>query len=358
LKQNKKVLILTDLHLGARGASVPVAEYQIAFFEEQIFPELKKRKIHEIVCLGDMFDVRQHTSNKILEMWKSRVFDVMHRDKIKFHIIVGNHDAQSKNTISVNSPKLLLSHYSNVVVHDVPREVDVGVNRFLFSPWICIDNFSETMKLVKESKCSTVMGHFEFSGFEMFKGQMAEEGLDPKLFDKFRYVFSGHYHHKSDDGRIHYLGSPYEFTWADYDDPRGFHIFDTESLDLEFVKNTKTMFLKYHYDDTDMPDDYWKRFDCSSIDGKYLKLIVVNKTKPLMFDKLVLALNDSGLSDFKIIEDMSEFNADMIDDDDLQLEDSATLIDSYIDALDVSVDKTKLKSLAKSMYITALNSLE
>ena len=67
-------------------------------------------------------------------------------------------------------------------------------------------------------------------------------------------MFSGHFHHKSDDGQIYYLGPPYQIYWNDFDDPKGFHIFDTDTRELERIVNPYTLFSKIFYDD--IQEDY------------------------------------------------------------------------------------------------------
>ena len=104
----------------------------------------------------------------------------------------------------------------------------------------------DTLKLTEATIC---MGHFEIEGFQMYRGAPSHDGLEPKMFDKFDMVFSGHYHHKSSRKNIHYLGNPYELTWQDYDDPRGCHIFDLKTHELEFIQNPNRMFIKIVYDD-------------------------------------------------------------------------------------------------------------
>jgi DNA repair exonuclease SbcCD nuclease subunit len=352
------VAVVTDIHIGVRNDSILFAEHQISFFENQLFPDIKAKKIKEIICCGDVFDRRQFSNHRILDMWLHRVFDWLQKEKITFHLILGNHDTALKDTLKVNAPNLFFSKYKNVIIYDAPQEVDVGKNRFLFIPWICKDNIVESLAAINTSKCHTVFGHFEFSNFEMSRGQIAHDGMDTSAFSKFNKVYSGHYHHKSDDGRIFYLGNPFEFTWGDYDDPRGYHIFDTVNLDMVFVRNTSSMFRKFYYDDTDSDGTYHKSFNLSDLAGKYLRVFVEKKINLYEFDLFVASLYEAGLADFKIIEDLSEFEADSISDDAVVLEDSISLVESYVDSLEVKEDKDKIKKLMKSLYVESLSVLE
>ena len=168
-------------------------------------------------------------------------------------------------------------------------------------------------------------------------------------FDK---VFSGHFHHKSDDGHIYYLGNPYELTWQDHGDPRGFHLFDTKTRELTFIRNPYTLFERFEYDDQLYDPD---GIDMSTFTGKYVKVIIINKTDFYKFDKFITRLNDSNPLDVRIIENFSEFEDGKIDDT-VQLEDTQSILTSYIDSLeDCELDKKKrLKSFMKGLYIEAM----
>ena len=74
------------------------------------------------------------------------------------------------------------------------------------------------MTALSTSKCPIVLGHLEIRGFEMYRGMLENHGMDANVFDRFDTVCSGHFHHKSSRGGIHYLGSPLQFTWSDYGD--------------------------------------------------------------------------------------------------------------------------------------------
>ena len=196
-----------------------------------------------------------------------------------------------------------------------------------------------------------MFGHLEITGFEMHRGQFAEGGWDRELFRRFDTVFSGHFHHKSDDGQIYYLGTPYEIYWNDFQDPKGFHIFDTNTRELERIVNPYTLFKKIYYDDTQ--EDYTKH-DITQYKDQYVKLIVVNKKDLYDFDKFVDRLLLADAYEVKIIEDFSELDAENVSDDIVEnTEDTMTLLEKYIDQLDVTLSKDRLKNTMRALYTEA-----
>ena len=56
-----------------------------------------------------------------------------------------------------------------------------------------------------------------------------------------------------------------------------------------------------------------------------------------------------------IIEDFSEFEDDAIDADNLDLEDTMTLLDDYIDNIHTDLDTDRLKNVVKTLYVEARN---
>lgn len=216
-------------------------------------------------------------------------------------------------------------------------------------PWINSENYSAAMKLLNSTLSPVVFGHFEIAGFQMYRGQPNDHGLDKKLFDKFDLVCSGHFHHRSSEGAITYLGNPYEITWADYDDPRGFHIFDTDTLELQFIENPYRMFHKIYYDDTKE-----QKIDYDSYTGKHVKVIVVNKTDFYTFDQCLDKLYKVNPLEIKIIEDFEEFEDAKIDDA-IDIEDTVSLLGHYVDAIETDMDKAKIKNTLKTLYVEALS---
>jgi len=347
-----KVALITDTHFGARLDSLAFDNFFKKFYEECFFPQLDKLDIKHIIHLGDAFDRRKFVNYNILNSCRQYFFDNAKERNIAIDMLIGNHDTYFKNTNEVNSPELLLQEYDNVRPISEPLELEYDSRKILMMPWICSGNYEESMKQLENTTATVCFGHFEISGFQMYKGHENHQGFDPKLFDKFDLVCSGHFHHRSTSGNITYLGNPYELTWSDYDDPRGFHIFDTETLELEFIQNPFNIFTKYYYNDEDKnPLDE----DFNVFSQNHVKVVVVNKQDYYRFDQFIERVYKTNPLELKIIEDLSEFESDALTDEELDLEDTLTLLSQYVDGLDTDKDKNHLKSLMKTLYVEAQN---
>ena len=340
-----KIGLITDTHFGGRNDSGSFDNFFKKFYEEVFFPELKKREIKNIFHLGDCFDRRKYINFDSLRSCREYFFNKTLEESIVVDMIVGNHDTYYKNTNNVNSPELLLQDFLNVTVYKKPDTITIGSRDILMLPWICTDNYEESIKHIEETSAKVCFGHLELEGFQMWKGQENKEGFDPKLFRNFDLVCSGHFHHRHTKGNITYLGNPYEMFWNDFEDQRGFHIFDTETLELEFIKNPFTMFEKVYYDDTQTTPNV------DNYKDKVVKLIVVNKNDHTAYDKFLDKLYKVNPIEVKIVEDFSEFESDLLDDEDVDITDTLTLVSQYVDALETDVDKERLKTLMKTLYV-------
>lgn len=346
-----KVAIITDQHFGARNDSIQCLDYYENFYSNIFFPKLKEEGINTILILGDTFDRRKFVNFNTLARAKKMFFDVAYDNDMMITMIAGNHDTYFKNTNEVNSPELTLAEYVNINIVTKPETIDIHGVPVCFLPWICADNYADSMSEIKNTKADLCMGHLEISGFAMYRGVESHDGLSKEAFDKFDMVFSGHYHHRSDNGHIYYLGNPYELTWQDYKDPRGFHIFDLESRKLTFVENTYSLFERYEYDDQNTDPD---EFDHTKFTDKYVKIVVINKTDYYKFDKFINKLYTNNPLDVKIVENFSEFTEGQVDET-VNLEDTGSVLNTYVDSLETEVDKEKVKSFMKSLYTEALN---
>ena len=346
-----KVALITDIHFGARNDSQAFLDFFEKFYDNVFFPNLETLGITNVLILGDTFDRRKYVNFYALQRAKEMFFDRLHNAGISVHMLAGNHDTYYKNTNEVNSPDLLLREYSNINVIDTPQTIEIDGTKICMVPWICTDNYVECMDEMQNTEAEICMGHLEIAGFSMYRGMDSHEGFDKSIFKKFDMVFSGHYHHKSDDGHIYYLGNPYELTWQDYNDPRGFHVFDTGTRGLEFIQNPYTMFARIEYDDKEQDP-----VDISPLDlkDKYVKLVVVNKTDYYKFDKYVQTLYNKGCTEIKIIEDLSEFSEGEVSSE-INLEDTLDVLSHYIDSVQTDSDKEQIKTFMRTLYTEAVN---
>lgn len=346
-----KVALITDTHFAAREGRAIFHDFFEQFYSNTFFPVLKKLNIDTVLHLGDIFDRRKYIDFYSLKRCREYFFDPLKEAGITMRVLVGNHDIALRNSLSINSPELLLTEYDNVHPISEPQVVDIDGTSFLLMPWVCTDNYEQSMDMLKNAKADICLGHFEISGFSMYKGMESHEGFDAKSFDRFDLVFSGHYHHRSSRSNIHYLGNPYEITHMDYNDKRGFHIFDTETRELTFIENPYTIFDRFVYDDTKFDP---AGIDVSTFSKKFVKIVVQKKTDFYKFDSFLDRLYNSGPHDVKIMEDISEMSSEEMDES-LDIEDTQSVLQHYINSAEVDVDRDKLSTYMKQLYVEAIN---
>jgi len=336
-----KIAIITDTHYGARKGADYIHSYFKKFYDNIFFPYLEKNNIDTIIHMGDMFDSRKSIDYQSLEWSKRVVFEPL--KKYKVHAITGNHDAYYKNTNKVNSPELLLKDYDNIVTYSNPTEITVGGLDILLLPWINSENFKESKEFIDNSKSKIAMGHLEINGFKATRGHMMEDGMDVNIFSKFEKVYSGHFHTRSTDGKIYYLGNPYEMYWNDVNDKRGFHIFDTETLTHTPINNPYKLFYNIYYEDTPH-----QTFDSTEYTNKLVKVIVRKKTNTKQFEKFIDKLYSSNVQDLKIIENfvIQENENFEIDEE----ENTLSILNRYIDESEFEYDKNIIKGIFQDLY--------
>jgi len=341
-----KVAIITDQHFGARKSSKFLHDYFKKFYDTVFFPYLEENNIKTVVDMGDTFDNRRSIDLWALEWAKENYYDRLQQMGVTVHTIVGNHTAYYKNTNSVNSVGLLLKEYDNIKIYSEVEEVKLDKLKVLFVPWINQENEETTFKSIQNTSCKCAMGHLELNGFRAHRGHVMEDGMESELFEKFELVFSGHYHTRSNNGKIYYLGNPYEMFWNDVNDTRGFHVFDTETLGFEPINNPYKLFYNIYYDDTP-----YQTFDTREYVGKIVKVIVKKKSDTKKFEKFIDKLYSSGIQELKIVE-----NFEIHIDEDFEVEESEntiSILNRYIDESEIDCDKSIIKGILQKIYSQA-----
>jgi len=228
---NKKVCLISDIHFGVNKNSDLFLNNSINFFKNELAPYLRKEKITKILVLGDVYDNRNSINVKISD----EVHNVFGNILAEFDItiLIGNHDIYYKTSNDIHSLKSL-NLLPNVDVIDsmVHKEV-FGVNT-LFCPWVVDYGDPDFHEMMEHSEADILFGHFDIVGFSLNRTRISTEGFETDVFSNFKKVFSGHYHTPSSKRigktEIVYIGSPYQMTRNDMDEPKGFIILNIETL--------------------------------------------------------------------------------------------------------------------------------
>lgn len=346
-----KVAIIADTHLGVKNDSPQVLDHMVSFFRRTFFPEIRARGVTHVVHLGDLVDRRKYVRFSTAAVLRREVIDPL--AEFETRVIVGNHDVEHKNTNEVNALReLVMGRHERVRIYTNSAEIDLGGTSALLLPWICPENHQSSMEAIESSRAPWCMGHLELSGFKMYRDSPeSTHGMSASVLSKFTGVLSGHFHHKSVRGNVCYVGAPYEMTWADAGDQRGFHVLDTETLDMEYVRNPETLHAKLHYEDGTEP------VDPSLVEGKIVKVVVKSRTDGLAFDSFMKRIEGSSPADVQVVDDHLHLDLSSIQDlaEETDVEDTPAILRRTIDSLDTPVDKSALAALMMDVYAEAVN---
>jgi predicted phosphodiesterase len=343
-----KVAIITDTHFCARKSSRLFQDYFELFYKNVFFPTLEQYGIATVIHMGDAFDSRKSIDFVGLDWTRRVVLDPLL--KYDVHMITGNHDCYFKNSNKVNSPELLLSEYTNIKTYSEPTEIKVDNLNILLLPWINSENQEKSLKLIKKTKSKIAMGHLEMQGFRVNKNLVMEHGLEADIFSNFTKVFSGHYHTRSNNGTIFYLGNPYEIYWNDVNDTRGFTIFDTETLEHFPVDNPYRMFYNIYYEDTP-----YQTFDTREYEGKIVRVIVRKKSNQKHFEKFVDKLYSENIAELKIVENFQIQEFDEFDA--FESEDTFSILQRYVNESECEFNKATITNILEEVYKESLEIL-
>ena len=336
---------------GVRGDRVVFHDYFEKFYRDVMFPYLEEHGIKTVFQLGDLFDKKKNVNFLTLSKARTYFFDPLRDNGMQLIVNVGNHDTYYKHSNEISAPDLLLRDYKNIHIIDKPEEYEIDGHNLLILPWVCNDNLEEVKSLLKRTTAQIGLGHLELSGFSMYKGVPNEHGMDPNMFSRMDMVFTGHFHHRSHNGNIYYVGTPYELTWSDYDDPRGFHILDLETREVTFIPNPYCIFHKVAYDDQDKTFEDVLHFDASKYTNCFVKVVALNKTNPYAYDAFIKKIEDEGAVDVKATDNalMLELN----DDEIIDVEDTLTLLRNVVAETATTVPTDELETLMVELYVEA-----
>jgi len=167
--------------------------------------------------------------------------------------------------------------------------------------------------------------------------------MSPKIFSRFDMVLSGHFHTKHSIDHIHYLGAPTEHTWIDVNDKKGFHEFDSKTLDLKFIENPYTMFTIMKYEEN-------VDIDLTLVENRYVKLYADGIEDRTHLNSLVDKI-EKVCYDLTLIED-SNVDLSTVDSENIEVEDTSEIIKNYVLQLE-NIPHQAIYDLMNKAYLEA-----
>ena len=265
-----KIALITDTHIGARNSSRIFRE-QMKSFLSDFLDDVKTQEIETILHLGDFFDSRTSLSLVDIDFVMNWFIPKLNDSGAHMIVIAGNHDVYYRNTNQVNSLSILQGCKNITIVQNDIYIHKTDNKNFVMCPWLNDENQERLLEdLAHYANNDHVLClHGEFAGMKMYKNsKLNEHGLDVKIFSKFHHVLSGHFHHPSVYGNIEYMGAAHYMNWQDYDDWRGYFLYDVLDDSYEKIINPYCPFIEITYND-----------DRDDLEGKIVRVIVEDEVK-------------------------------------------------------------------------------
>lgn len=216
-----KAAIFTDIHFGMKGNS-RVHNQDCEDFVDWFIETAKSNGCETGIFCGDWNHNRNSLNLTTMDSGL-RALEKLGQSFEQFFMFPGNHDLYYKDRRDVKSTEFAKHIPGVTVVNEVMVKDDVAL-----VPWLVGDEW----KKIEKIKAKYLFGHFELPSFYMnAMVQMPDHGeLKAEHFKNQEYVFSGHFHKRQRQGKIHYIGNAFPHNYADaWDDERGMMILDKEN---------------------------------------------------------------------------------------------------------------------------------
>ncbi len=217
----KKAAVFTDIHLGNKGNS-RVHNQDCEDFVDWYIATAQANNCETGIFCGDWHHNRNSLNLTTMDT-TIRCLEKLGAAFEKFYMFAGNHDLYYKDKRDVKSTEFAKHIPGITVVDEIKVIEDVAL-----VPWLVGDEWRRIEKL----QAKYLFGHFELPSFYMnAMVQMPDHGeLKAEHFKNQEYVFSGHFHKRQIQGKIHYIGNAFPHNYADaWDDDRGMMILDREN---------------------------------------------------------------------------------------------------------------------------------
>ena len=307
----ENIVLLSDVHIGARNASLEWLDNMKNYFTNFFIPYLKtvvqdNADKTALIIAGDFFDHRQHIDINVLNVGLDIMIQLS--SVVQTYIVIGNHDIYKKRDVDVNSLRVFRA-LPNVKVIDTLTLLNVksGV-KFALIPWI--ENHEEETNLLKELKTMSdyAIMHADISGMIYDNGRAILNGADSKVYGK--KIYSGHIHKRQEGKNVTYIGSPYQLKLSDIYNVKGvytLHVNDDGTVKESFVENKYSpIFLKVAF--ANILNKTLGELK-SMMHNNYVYIVIPKKvSKELNKPVLMNALEECGAKHLEIIIDKDKDN--------------------------------------------------
>jgi len=339
------IAILGDLHFGCHNSSPVHHAYMKKFFAD-FFEYVDANKITKIIQLGDLFDVRKHINTWSSNFFRETFLKPCISRNLDVWVLLGNHDIYYRESLEVSSVEEVLTPYDNWFhIVKEPTDLIIEDHSFLMVPWVCKENAEAVSASIKKSKSIFCIGHFEFDGFELFKGQMAKSSYKHTEYKKFKQVISGHYHAMSSRDNVLYTGTPYELTWQDSNTAKGFFVLNDEKQ-LTFVENPHKLYVSLSL-------EKGSPVNAIDVEDKILKVKMTGSWEPKEREAALDLLYSMRPNDVKLIQTEALVEEISVDTSKYQTFVGVdSMISDYVENIQVneSVDKTRLTQMLLEIF--------
>ena len=277
------IKILGDIHLGVRRNS--------ALFHQILMNSLNwflkdLKKSDSVIILGDIFDSRSSVDFKILNDALD-FFMQLSRNCKEVFILVGNHDLYYKENDlgNVNCRFLRFEPSSDSKIAPVKivneiSEIKIQGKSCLFIPWVDSIEKKELAQQFLARPHDLVLGHMDTVG--LYNGKNIDTTLmfDQDDFGPNEKILSGHYHKRSEKGKVKFVGALINQTFNDVGDTKGYHTYN-KTGEVKFVEG---ICPKFEYVTIPNASGFLKGFALASdaekanvkkrIEGNIIKLIL------------------------------------------------------------------------------------
>jgi len=329
-----KNLIISDWHHHNNDYFI---NYQLKLMDS-IINYVKKNNIDSVIDCGDTLDKRRIADIKLLNLFRDK-----HRELLdcvdRYVVIRGNHDTYYKTSGTVNSLKIIYTDDRYTLVDTDPLKI----GNLCFIPWIDSNNREMITKFVSENnnKNNYLFSHLSLSGFDI----PVSDQLYKSDYQNYQKVFSGHFHNRAERDNVLYVGNPYQKSFGELV-KKGFHVFDDESGQIEFVENKADIFKIITINEDSNIDECVKgiknriiKVKINSIDKSFINECI-NKINDLEPHKSTITTSSVDIDDIELKTDLSEDK----------------IIDNYLES--IQFDEDNEKEIFKKIFLKTLEKIK